>query len=171
MTDRRETVRRFEPYADHLAFVVSDAEATDGVFDGDTWDKADDSWRIAVERHCIVVGTARHDYVPATLTLRDTPPSAEPLDSLDHVVEADVSLPSGRVALTGATELPNEVEPVLLAPGHYRVRVAYAQTARRPVNYNADGPGDHLEYQLTMWPTSTEVGVQVMKQGASLWAY
>jgi hypothetical protein len=80
--DGHVIVHRFEPYADHLVFVISDAVATEDVFDGDSWDKADDAWRIAVERHCIVVGTARYDYVPVTLALRDTPPAARRLRRL-----------------------------------------------------------------------------------------
>jgi hypothetical protein len=36
-------VHRFKPYADHLALVVSDAEVTEGAFDGDTWVKAGDA--------------------------------------------------------------------------------------------------------------------------------
>lgn len=164
-------VRHFEPYADHLAFVISDAEATEGVFDEDTWDKADDAWRIAVERHCVVVGTARYDYVSVTLTLSDTPPTVESLDAFDHVVEADLELPSGKLALTGATELPNEVEPLSLPAGRYRVRVVYTQTDHRPAKGHPESPGDHLEYQLTMWPTDADRDVHVLKQGPSPWAY
>jgi hypothetical protein len=164
-------VHGFEPYADHFAFVISDAEATEDVFDGDTWVKADEAWRIAVERHCIAVGTARYDHVPVRLALRDTPPAAEPLDAFDHVVEADIALPSGKMAVTGATELPHEVEPVRLPAGRYRVRVVYARTDDRPARYNPDDAGDHLEYQITMWPTDTDQGVHVLKQGPSPWAY
>ncbi|GIJ81268.1 hypothetical protein SAMN05443287_12017 [Micromonospora phaseoli] len=171
MADDREVVRRLEPYADHLAFVISDAEATEDFFDGDTWDRAEDTWRIAVERHCIVVGTARYDHVPVTVALMNTPPEVESLDAFDHVVEADILLPSGRMAVTGATELPNEGEPVPLPAGRYRVRVVYAQTDRRPVRCDLDGVGDHLEYQLTMWPTDADLGVHVLKQGPSPWAY
>jgi hypothetical protein len=171
VTDDGVVVRRFEPYADHLAFVVSDAEATDEVFDGDTWGKADDAWRIAVERHCIVVGTARYDYVPVALAIRDTPPPVEDLGAFDHVVEADLAIPSGKMAVTGATELPSEVEPVPLPPGRYRVRVFYTRTDHRPANSQPEDAGDHLEYQLTMWPTATDRGVRVLKQDPAPWAY
>jgi hypothetical protein len=60
-------VLRFEPYADHLQFVVSDAEADWGQFDGDTWVKALTEWRIGVERHAVAVAAARYDYVPVIL--------------------------------------------------------------------------------------------------------
>jgi hypothetical protein len=46
VTDSGDTLRRFKPCVDHLAFVLSDAEAPSGLFDGETWNKADDSWRV-----------------------------------------------------------------------------------------------------------------------------
>jgi hypothetical protein len=95
----------------------------------------------------------------------------EELDAVDHVVEADLELPSGKLALTGATELPDEVEPLPLPPGRYRVQVVYMQTGLRPRRYNPEDVGDHLEYQLSMWPTDQESGVRVFKQGPSPWAY
>jgi hypothetical protein len=164
-------VHQFEPYADHLAFVISDAAATEDVFGGDTWDKADEAWRIAVERHCLVVGTARYDYVPVTLTVGSSPPPLDPLDGYDHVVEADVVIPSGKLTVTGATELPSEVEPVPVAPGRYRVRVGYLRTERRPSKLSESDPGDHLEYRVTMWPAAEDRGVQVLRQGPEPWAY
>jgi hypothetical protein len=164
-------IHQFEPYADHLAFVISDAEAAEGLFDGDTWDKADEAWRIAVERHCVVVGTARYDYVPVTLSIWSSAPVLDPLDGYDHVVEADVAVPSGKLTVTGATELPPEVEPVPVATGKYRVRVGYLQTERRPSKFSESDPGDHLEYRVTMWPVAEDRGVQVLKQGPEPWAY
>ncbi len=164
-------VHQFEPYADHLAFVISDAEATEGVFDGDTWVKADQAWRIAVERHCLVVGTARYDYVPVALSVWSDVPVLDPLDDYDHVVEADVAIPSGQLAVTGATELSSEVEPVPVAAGKYRVRVGYLQTERRPSKFSEEDPGDHLEYRVAMWPVAEDCAVQVLKQGPDPWAY
>jgi len=171
VSEDRVRVHQFEPYADHLTFVVSDAEATEDVFDGDTWDRADKAWRIAVESHCVVVGTARYDYVPVILTVCSGVPALDPLDGYDHVVEADVVVPSGKLTVTGATELPSEVEPVPVAPGKYRVRVGYLQTEQRPSKFSEDDPGDHLEYRVTMWPVAEDRGVQVLKQGPEPWAY
>lgn len=55
--DRRGQV--FEPYADHLQFVLEDAAAESGI--GDTWAEASEAWRISPERHIVAVGTARYD--------------------------------------------------------------------------------------------------------------
>jgi hypothetical protein len=171
MSEDGVRVHRFEPYADHMAFVISDAEPTGGVFDGDTWGTAEEAWRIAVGSHCIVVGTARYDYVPVTLTVRGGVPVLDPLDDYDHVVEADVVVPSGKLAVLGAMELPSEVEPVPVTPGKYRMRVAYLKTELRPSKCSEDDPGDHLEYRVTMWPVAEDRGVQVLKQGPEPWAY
>ena len=83
MTAGEPVVHRLEPYADHLAFILWDAHASEGVFNGDTWDKAEDQWRIAVERHCVVVRTARIDFVPVTLVLQQTAPAGANLDAFD----------------------------------------------------------------------------------------
>ena len=164
-------VHQFEPYADHMAFVISDAQATEGVFDGDTWDTAEEAWRIAVGRHCVVVSTARYDYVPVTLTVCESVPVLDPLDGYDHVIEADVVVPSGKLTVMGALELPADVEPVPVAPGKYRMRVGYLQTDLRPSEFSAGDPGEHLEYRVTMWPVTEDCAVQVLKQGPEPWAY
>lgn len=169
--DGRVRVHRFEPYAAHLAVVLSDAAATEGVFDGDTWDKADEAWRIAVERHCVVIGTARYDHVPVRLEIWSGLPVFEPLDAYDHVVEADIEIPSGKLAVTGATQLPEEVPPIPVPAGRHRLRVGYLPTARRPSMFSEADPGDHLEYRVTMWPTVEACGVRIPKQGPSPWAY
>ncbi|WP_141908921.1 hypothetical protein [Micromonospora sp. A202] len=171
MLDERVRIYRFEPYADHLAVVLSDAEATEGVFDGDTWDKADEAWRIAVERHCVVIGTARYDYVLVKLDIWSAPPVYDPLDAYDHVAESDVEFPSGKLTVTGATQVPEQVEPIPVPAGRYRVRVGYLPTGQRPSKFSETDPGDHLEYRVTMWPTVEERGVRILKQGSSPWAY
>ncbi|MFC4068901.1 hypothetical protein [Actinoplanes subglobosus] len=163
-------IHRFEPYADHLMFMISEPDGSDDMFDGDDYDSPDESWRLAAGRGLIAVQTARFDHVLVTLTIRETPPPDTPFDGFDHVVEADILLPHGRLVVYGDWR-PEDAEPITVAPGRYRVRVAYAPTDQRPAKYDEDGPGDHLEYQLTLWPAPAESGVRVLKQGGSPWAY
>ena len=164
-------VWRFAPVADHLTFVLVDAEAESGVPDGGSFDNVPVEWRIGVDPYAIVVCTARMDVVPVVLSIHQDPPPGEPLDSFDHVVEADVELPSGKLAVTGSAQLPTEVEPVFLKPGRYRVRVAFVQTDKQPTGTLADQSGDFLEYRVTMWPTEVASGGRVLKQGLEPWAY
>jgi hypothetical protein len=81
-------VLRFGPYADHLQFVVSDAETDWGQLDGDTGVKSLEEWRIAVERHAIAVATARYDYVPVRFVLLARAPADAVPDDVGHAVEA-----------------------------------------------------------------------------------
>ena len=165
--DRRGQL--FEPYADHLQFVLEDAEAESGI--GDTWAEASEAWRISPERHVVAVGTARYDYVPVVLELLNNPPQDSSFEDADHVVEADLDLPSGKLAIHGGTQLPSEVEPLHLEPGRYRLRVSYVQTDYQPSGSNDDLPGDYLEYQITMWPIEVPSEVRVLRQGHHPWAY
>jgi hypothetical protein len=167
-----EPTHRFLPYADYYQFHVQDAEAVDGFLDGDSWSNdAFDRWRVAVARHAIGVGTARYDVVPVTLEVRAEPPTRDSFDAYDHVVEAELELPSGRLAVTGCTDLPSEVDPVVLPkPGRYRMRIAYEPDPRPRRVADDREPGDFLTYRLTLWPVTHASGMAVLKQGGSPWA-
>jgi hypothetical protein len=163
-------VFRFEPYADHLQFVLSDPEAAAGQLDGDTWVKSLEEWRIAVEPHAISVATARYDYVPVVFQLLAHAPAGAVLDDADHAVEADIELASGRLTIAGAVQLPGEADLLQLDPGRYRLRISYNQTDYRPVRSTEAEPGDYLEYRIIMWPVQVPSGVTVLKQGQTPWA-
>jgi hypothetical protein len=162
-------VLRFEPNANYLMFQVCDPGAEEGLPDPDTWNNSADEWRIGPERCGIAVGTARCDYVPVLLELRAQPPAGS-FDDVDHVVEADIELPTGKLAISGWLQQPSEVEPVLFKPGRYRLRVSYAQTQYRPPASNEAEFGDHLEYRIEMWPVQVPTEVRVLKQGRARWA-
>ncbi len=171
MEARVGQVLRFEPYADHLQFVLSDAVADTGQLDGDTWVKAPEEWRIGVERHAITVATARYDYVPVIFELLDRAPADVIPDDAGHAVEADVEVPSGKLTIEGPTTPPQEADPLQLAPGRYRLRISYAPADYRPARSTESEPGDYLEYRIMMWPVQVPSDVQVLKQGDSPWAY
>jgi hypothetical protein len=162
---------RFEPYADHLQFVLWDAEADTGQLDGDTWVKSPQEWRIGVERNAIAVATARYDYVPVAVELLARAPADAMLDHLDHVVEADLEVPSGKLTIAGPAQEPGEADLLQLNPGRYRLRISYAPASYRPARSTETAPGDFLEYRIMMWPAQVPSAVQVLKQGPSPWAY
>ena len=125
-------VLRFEPYADHLQFVLSDPEADAGHLDGDTWVKSLKEWWIGVERHAIAVATARYDYVPVLFELLARAPADAVFDDLYHAVEADIEVPSGKLTITGPTQQPTDADLLQLDPARYRLRTSYAPTGYRP---------------------------------------
>ena len=171
MEARVGQVLRLEPYADHLQFVVSDAEADEGQLDGDTWVKSLKEWRIGVERHAIAVATARYDYVPVTVELLDRAPADAVPDNVGHAVEADIEVPSARLTIAGPTQQPTEANLIQLGAGRYRLRISYAPTDYRPARSTDTEPGDYLEYRIMMWPVQMPSDVRVLKQGPSPWAY
>jgi hypothetical protein len=148
-------------------FVLSDAEADMGQLDGDTWVKSLEEWRIGVERHAITVATARYDYVPVLFELLARAPADAVPDDVDHAVEADIEVPSGKLTIAGPTQQPKEADLLQLGPGRYRLRVGYAPTDYRPAESTEAEPGDYLEYRIMMWPVQVPSGVQVLKQGHS----
>lgn len=161
---------RFEPYADYLQFRIQDAEAEEGFPDWDAWTGSNSAEpRIAPGTHAIAVATARYDYVPVTLRLLPEPPPDAARDAF-HVVEADIELPSGKLAITGCTEMPGEVTPVEVSPGRYRTRISCLPAGHRPSRSNDSEPGDYLEYQVAMWPVQQAVDIIVLKQGDKVWA-
>lgn len=171
MEAKDRQVFRFEPYADHLQFVLSDAEADPGQLDGNTWVKSLEEWRVSVERHAISVATARYDYVSVLFELLAHAPAGAVLDDVDHTVEADIELASGRLTIAGPVQPPDEADLLQLDPGRYRLRISYAQTDYRPARSNEAEPGDYLEYRIMMWPVQVPSGVTVLKQGQTPWAY
>ena len=115
------------------------------------------------------MGTARYDYVPVVLELLDGPPPGS-FDEAMHVVEADIDLPSGKLAIIGCTQLLDEVEPLHIDPGSYRLRVKYMPDGYRPSRSYDFEPGDFLEYRIEMWRAEAASGVKVLKQGSTPWA-
>ena len=134
MSDGDRDVVRLEPYADYFQFHVQDARAKVGLIDGDGWVNTVDDWRVVVADHAVAIGTARCDYVPVVLDVRERSPAADSFEAFDHVVEVDIDVPSGELAVLGCTQLPSEVEPIRTAPGRYRMRIGIRRpTAARRV--------------------------------------
>jgi hypothetical protein len=87
------SIQPFEIYASHLQFYIQDS-ANPGI-DGDTWEDAEEKWRIAVTHGAVAVGTARYDVVEGALEIRTGPPEDGDLNAYNHVVEADLEVLSG----------------------------------------------------------------------------
>ncbi|MFI6509846.1 hypothetical protein ACIBCT_19765 [Streptosporangium sp. NPDC050855] len=125
--------------------------------------------RIGVQPHSIAIGTARSDMVETTLLFHPTAPMAS-LEEADHVVEADIELPTGDLAVYGPADGPGQERHVNVAAGRYRVRVSYTPSAPPASEHDDSEPGDHLHYRMDIWPTGSPAALAVLKQGQRLWA-
>ena len=104
-------VRRALVFADHSQFYIQDidgqmaAEADEGYDWPEAWsEEAVEVYRIGLDGPCsIAIGTARSDHVETTLRVHGGEP---PLVEAEHIVEADLTVPSGVVHVLGCMELP-----------------------------------------------------------------
>jgi hypothetical protein len=123
--------------------------------------------RIGVEPHSLSVGTARDDMVETALCIHPAdPPSL--LEDAEHIVEADIDLPNGDMAIYSVGDDPGQEQHVSLAQGHYRARVSYVPT--QPPAEPGTGVGDYFVYQVDLWPTREPAPLAVLKQGPYPWA-
>jgi hypothetical protein len=128
--------------------------------------------RIGVEPFSVSIGTARDATVEVEVLLRVVPaaPAADP-GAAEHIVEADLGLPSGDLAIYGPADDPGSEQHVHIAPGHYRIRVSYRH--RGLPEKDADDPqaGRDFLYQVDLWPAAVPAPVTVLKQGPRSWGW
>jgi hypothetical protein len=173
-------IRHLLVLADHGQFYVQDLAAhgawmQDHCFDPDLpaagWSEdAVYVHRIGVEPHSISVGTARSDMVEMSLQFHSAAP-VPALTTAQHVVEADIDIPGGVLAISGPADDPGH-EQLVIAPrlGRYRVRVSYLPSRPPQSGVNELELGDHFHYQLNRWPVDDQTALSILKQGPCLWA-
>lgn len=104
--------------------------------------------------------------IPVVVELLDGPPSDDDLDDYDTVVDAPLELSTGVVAIEGDSPVFENGLPIVppfrfaVAPGSYRVRVAYADRDTARYDY-ADG-AEHV--RLSFW-AADPAKVVVHKKG------
>jgi hypothetical protein len=165
-------------FADYGQFYVQDADAhgramragaaTDPDRPAGGWtEEAVALHRIGLEPHSISVATARSDLVETALAVHTGPPllSAD----AEHVVEADLDVPTGVAWIVGCTEPPRPEDAVTVPPGRYRARVSHVPSAP-PAGSDPDVLGDHFSYRIDLWPAAEPSALSVVRQGLSPWA-
>ncbi|MFD5813985.1 hypothetical protein [Streptomyces sp. NPDC127038] len=167
---------RFLIDADHGQFYVQDLDPYDAWMGDDATDRdlPPAGWteeavfvhRIGVEPHSISVGTARDDMVESLITVHASAPTVEP--TAEHVVEADLDAPTGRLALYSPGVLPEDGPAVTVPAGRLRARVSYVPSGPPAVDTNGD-PGHHFLYRIDLWPTDRARELVVLKQGPNPW--
>jgi hypothetical protein len=161
------TIVEATPYASHFQFRVEDS-AESGCCDiADAWSDLPENRRLAATPHTIAVGTARYATVPVSLTVYNAAPITE-VNTYQHVEEADLLLPSGELHINDGVVSDNPTR-IVLAPGRYRLRVAYEPLTVVPPDAD-EVPGDHMTYRMWLWPVGMETEPVVLLQGATTWA-
>ncbi len=138
---------RFELFADYFQIVLM----ADGVEVPDWSDCFTDQSvadRLVVVPYAVVVQPERNMTVPVTVEVRDDPPG-DNFSGWDHVSEASIDAPTGRLIMTELHTWDTEPERrIAVAPGTYRVRTYHAGLNTLSTN-GLDGD-DY--YRLVLWP-------------------
>lgn len=164
-------------FADYGQFYVQDVDAhnramrsgaaMDPNLPAGGWTKdAVQVYRIGLEPHSISVGTARTDLVEAILTIDTSPPHL--IAAAEHIVEADLNIPTGMVSVVGCTQPPKPEHGQIVTAGRYRARVSYVPSPP-PTGSDPDIPGDYFRYLIDMWMVTEPTAPTVVRQGPSCW--
>lgn len=148
--------RRYEVFADYFQFYLRDeGERPEAPID---YTEEDVGRRIKAAPFVIVVQPVRNMTVPVEVEVGDAPPGAL-LDGWDHVAEASIELPSGRLEIHECTG--ESIDILSISPGTYRARAYFGGLdTLSPDRLDGDD-----RYRIVMWPAPF-APVEVLKQYA-----
>jgi hypothetical protein len=124
--------------------------------------------RIGVEPYSIAVGTARNDRVEVTVQFHSEAPEPD-LATAEHVVEADLDLPTGDLSVYGPADEAGTETHFSTRAGRYRVRVSYVPSDPPAAGVDESETGRHFRYRIDFWPSAEEREVTVVKRGSDRW--
>jgi hypothetical protein len=146
--------KRYVIFADYFQFYLWDREmAPEAPTD---YSDEDTKRRIKTGANVVVVQSARNMKVPVELEVLDAAPSDD-LADWDHVAEASLELPSGKLQLHECTGGP--IDDIDVAPGTYRVRAYYG----RLDDLSANGLDGNDHYRIALWRAPL-ASIRVLKQ-------
>ncbi|WP_236053541.1 MULTISPECIES: hypothetical protein [Streptomyces] len=138
-------------FADYFQLHVSDAVA-DGDL-SDAWTDQAVADQLAVARHALGIGTAVNVDVSVTVVVLPQEPGDDSSE-FDHVVEAGLDVPSGRLAVQGGTDYAPDAATFEVPPGWNRVRVSRSNLARATeADVDSDESPETTErVRIQVWP-------------------
>lgn len=147
--------RQYAIFADYHQFYLWDHDtAPDAPTD---YTDEDVARRIKVAPFVIVIQPARNCTVPVEIEVVGTRPEDRDLDAWDHVAEASLDLPSGRLEIHECTGGSIDILPV--EPGAYRVRTYFSGLG----TVDDEGLDGDDRYRIILWPEPF-APLQVLKE-------
>lgn len=146
--------KHYEILADYHQFYLWDhGEQPDAPTD---YTEEDTPKRIKAAPFVVVILPERNMVVPVEVTVSAAAPALA-FDGWDHVAEASLDLPSGRLEIHECTGGSIDILPV--APGTYRMRAYYGGLD----TLSEDGLDGDDRYSLFLWPAPF-APVEILKQ-------
>jgi len=112
-----------------------------------TWTEQSVADMLAAGRGKLGISTVRNFNVPVTVVIRTMEPQ-DSFETWDHVAEASIEVPSGRIVVTEPTgSLPDALR-IPVEPGTYRARIFYGLLDK--IDEMGFEGEDH--YRVVLWP-------------------
>lgn len=138
------TITELQLFADYFQLHVMDEDAEDDL--GEAWTGEAVSDGLAVAERTLGIGTATNVDVVVMVELLGRPPGDD-AGASEHVVEASIQVPSGRIAVLGCTDYLPDAARFEVPAGFVRVRASRA---------NPGGVHEASEQvHLQLWPAPT----------------
>jgi len=146
--------KSYEIFADYHQFYLEDAEMFRYV--PEDYTNEDLRRRIKTGNNVVIVQPERNMTVPVELEVLGLPPDDE-LESWQHVAEASLDLPSGKLRIEECTgDVKDDLQ---LEPNSYRVRVYFS--GLDTLSFDGLDGDDH--YKIVMWPAAMDE-IRVLKE-------
>lgn len=135
--------RNYRVFADYFQFYLWDGEIRP--FPPTDYTDTDVERRVKTDSHLVVVLPARNMEVPVEFEVLDRESDPE-IEKWDHVAEASLDLPSGKLEIHECTG--GSIATVTVKPGVYRVRACFGSL--NDISENGLYGNDH--YRIEIWP-------------------
>jgi tetratricopeptide (TPR) repeat protein len=150
--------QQFELFADYHQFYLQDEQAEGNL--SNSWTEQAVSNMLAVAPGVIGVRTVRNMDVPVEVEVLDSQPD-DNFNAWDHVTEASLEVPSGRIIIAGCTDYFPDAARITVQPGTYKVRIYYGALDSVDEELGLDGD-DH--YRVVLWLDANKIEPKVLKR-------